>query len=60
MSFWHTDLDRAIFLSVAQTLHMLQCIDALDGEEPEEPHLCPDWLREKLASPPWHINPFEP
>ena len=48
---------REVFLSIAQTLHMEQCVSALTDEEPWEAYRCPDWLAQDLNRSQWHVDP---
>jgi hypothetical protein len=50
---------REVFLAIAQTLHMEQCIQALTDEEPWEPYHCPEWLADDLGRPQWHVDPSD-
>uniref|UniRef100_A0A6M3XVQ3 Uncharacterized protein n=1 Tax=viral metagenome TaxID=1070528 RepID=A0A6M3XVQ3_9ZZZZ len=57
---FHDETTRAIWLSAAQTLHFMQCLDALESDEPEaEPYMCPEWMARDYARKRKHRDPSE-
>lgn len=58
---FHDETTRKIWLSVAKTMHFMQCLDVLeDDEHPRtEPYMCPEWVARDYAARRKHWDPEE-